>query len=248
MITTPDHLQETDPTGLATLENLAAAKRFNEWMFQTVRPWLKGHVFEAGSGIGNISELILGSGLQLTASDLRDEYIYKLKETFKGNSLLKDVLSVDLAVPDFEKTYPSLVEQFDSFIALNVVEHIENADLAIANARKMLKPGGHMVILVPAYQWLYNAFDTELGHFKRYTSRTLKQLLAGQQLEIIHSQYFNVVGMAGWFVNGSILKKKMIPAGQLKLYNSLVPAFRLVDTLSFHSMGLSVIAIGRKPS
>ncbi|WEK37095.1 MAG: methyltransferase domain-containing protein [Candidatus Pseudobacter hemicellulosilyticus] len=247
MTTTPDHLQETDPTGLATLENLAAAKRFNEWMFQTVRPFLKGHVFEAGSGIGNISELILGSGLSLTASDLRDEYIFKLKDKFRDNPLLKDVLAVDLAIPDFEQQFPGLVSHFDSFIALNVVEHIEHADLAIANARKMLKPGGHMVILVPAFQWLYNSFDTELGHFKRYTARTLKQLLAGQQLEVIHSQYFNVMGMAGWFVNGGILKKKMIPAGQLKLYNSLVPAFRLLDRVTFNSMGLSVIAIGRKP-
>ena len=111
----------------------------------------------------------------------------------------------------------------------------------------MLKPGGQLVVLVPAWQFLYNQFDKELGHFKRYTRRSLKALLAQQQLEVTGSRYFNAVGIIGWWLDGTLLRKRMIPPKQLQVFNKLVPLVRCIDTLSFNAIGLSVIAAGRKP-
>lgn len=110
----------------------------------------------------------------------------------------------------------------------------------------MLKPGGRLVVLVPAYPFLYNIFDRELGHFRRYRRGSLKRLFESGGFEVIHTQYFNAAGTAGWFISGTLMKKKMIPGGQLKLYNKLVPAFRIIDGLLGHRLGLSVIAVGEK--
>lgn len=242
-----EHLQETDPTGLQTLERLAAATRFNRWMFETIRPYCKGHVFEVGSGIGNISRLFLEEGFQLTASDLRLEYIAYLKQQLGHHSNLKDVCSVDLVLPDFTQTYPQLIGQFDTVVALNVVEHIEDHQKALENCYQMLKPGGHAVILVPAFQALYNVFDEELGHFRRYTKKTLTAVEEKAGFKVIHKQYFNTTGMLGWFLNGRVRKKRLIPAGQLQAFDKLMPIVKLVDVVTFRIAGLSVIAVGRKP-
>jgi 2-polyprenyl-3-methyl-5-hydroxy-6-metoxy-1,4-benzoquinol methylase len=140
-------------------------------MFDTIRPFCKGHVLEVGSGIGNLSRHFLEENFTLTASDLRDEYINILHGEFGKHPRLKGIRSIDLALPDFEQRYAGLLESFDTVVALNVIEHIKEHERAIANCKKLLKPGGHLVVLVPAFQSLYNSFDEELGHWLRYNAK-----------------------------------------------------------------------------
>jgi hypothetical protein len=54
------------------------------------------------------------------------------------------------------------------------------------------------------------------------------------------------MGIPGWYFSGSIRKNTTIPKEQISLYNTMVPAFRLVDKLLFNSVGLSVIGVGIK--
>ena len=246
-MTAPGHFHESDPTGFLTLERFAAATHFNKWLFDTIRPHCKGHVFEVGSGIGNISKLFLEQKIRLTASDLRQEYCEYLVSNYGQHDHLEGVVSVDLAVPDFSQRYSHFIQQFDTVVASNVIEHIEDDGLAISNCMQLLKPGGHLVILVPAYQALYNKFDEELGHYRRYTAKTLRQLLEQPGLSVIHQQYFNVLGILGWVLDGSLLKKRLIPRQQLMIFDKLMPLIRMVDMIAFRSFGLSTIAVGRKP-
>lgn len=235
-----------DISGQKTLETISSATRFNQWMFNTVKPYCKGHVLEVGCGIGNISRLLIENNFQVSLSDYSDQYFDILRKQFSGNNLVQNIYKVDLAVDPFESTYPELLNRFDTIIAMNVVEHISDDHLAIRNCRKMLKQHGHLIILVPAYSFLFNSFDRELVHFRRYTKKTLTKLFADENLQIIHKQYFNAMGMAGWYVNGTLLKKKLIPEDQMKIFDKLVPAFKLVDKLFMNRIGLSVIHVGRK--
>jgi hypothetical protein len=126
-----------------------------------------------------------------------------------------------------------------------VVEHIKDDNLAISNAKKLLKHDGNIIILVPAYQALYNRFDIVLEHYRRYNEQRLNSLLSNH-FTLIHSQYFNFIGIFGWFFSGSILKKKTVPAGQMSLFNKLVLLFKMVDKLLMNKAGLSVISVGKK--
>ena len=237
--------KELDPEGLETLQAIALADRFNEWMYQTIKPYCKGKILEIGSGIGNISAFFLKDGQQIMLSDIRPAYCDFLRQQFAGDAHCEGVLQLDLVHPHFEIEYANYLNGFDTVFALNVVEHIEDHALAVRNASQLLKAGGNLVILVPAGQWLYNRFDKELGHFRRYTRKTLKALMS-PHIQLLHTQYFNAAGMPGWFISGKILRKKTIPKGQMKLFNKLVPVFRLLDRLIANGIGLSVIAAGQK--
>ncbi|TPV33858.1 class I SAM-dependent methyltransferase [Paucihalobacter ruber] len=237
---------ENDPVGETTLTVISEAHQFNNWMYQTIKPFIKGNVLEIGSGIGNISKLVLNDGYNLMLSDIRQVYCNKLIKEFEGHQNYSGIIQMDLTDSNFEEKFKSHLRKYDTVFALNVVEHIKNDSLALQNCHKLLKDSGHLIILVPSYQKLYNKFDEQLGHYKRYNKSTLSKLFKENKICIIHKQYFNFTGIFGWYITGSLFKKDAIPGGQMKLYNAMVPIFKVVDKIIFNRMGLSTIIIGKK--
>lgn len=235
-----------DPAGLHTLEVISRASHFNQWMYQTIRPYLKGNILEIGSGIGNISTYLVSDGLAVTLSDYNPAYCRLLKEKFIACENVNSVLSINLQHPDFAAAYAALKETYDTVFLLNVIEHLKDDAAAVINCHYLLKKGGHLILLAPAYQYLYSRFDRELGHYRRYTAQSLRQLYASDLFGIIHSQYFNFTGMIGWFVFGRLLGKKMIGSQEMRLYNRLLFLFKIADSLVLKKTGLSVIAVGKK--
>jgi len=233
-----------DVLGYSTLASISGADRFNRWMYETIRPYCTGRILEIGGGIGNISQCFLNDGQELMISELQDEYCEIIRKRLGNDQNLKGIIAMDIVDPEFDFKYASLFGSFDSVFALNVVEHIENDRQAIANCKKLLKKGGHLIILVPAFQAIFNHFDTSLGHFRRYTIKSLLPVFQANGLSVVHRQYFNLIGIAGWWVSGSLLRKKIIPEGQMKLYNFFVPVFRIVDKITNKWLGLSVVMVG----
>jgi SAM-dependent methyltransferase len=233
-----------DPTGAETLLAFSKAAAFNTWLSEQILPWAKGHILEIGSGIGNISEIIIRNNLPVTLSDLNPQYCIQLKNKFDRNDNCKGIISIDIADSSFEEKYKLLLGKFDSIIALNVIEHIADDRLAFENCKKLLRPGGRIIILVPAFNFLYNSFDRELGHYRRYTGKELGEKIQHAGFTILHRQYFNMPAMFGWYISGSLFHMKMIPENQLRFYNYLVPLFRIIDKLFQRKMGISVISVG----
>lgn len=238
--------KEQDQEGLETLDVISAAGKLNRWMFETIRPYSSGRVLEIGSGIGNISAFFLHEGYDITLTDIRENYCSILRQKFSSEKSLREVLHLDLVAPDFESRYKHILNSFNTVFALNVVEHIQDDELAIKNAHKLLVPGGILIILVPAFSMLYNRLDHELFHYRRYVKRDLNLLFQKQNLTILKSFYFNAAGIAGWFVSGKIQRNKTLPQNQVRLYDWFVPFFRILDKLLLNRVGLSVITIGRK--
>jgi SAM-dependent methyltransferase len=239
--------RELDPDGEATLEVMSLAPRFNRWMFETIRPFLAGTILEIGSGIGNISAQLLDAGLDSVLSDVRPQYCHRLRREFGGHPHCQGVVPLDLVHPAFDRAYSRLLSRFDTLFALNVVEHIEDDAQALTNCRKLLRRGGRLVVLVPAYQALYNSIDRELCHFRRYTRGTLDGAFVAGGMEVERSFYFNTTGAIGWFISG-LMRRKAPPRMLVQIYNLLVPLARLVDRLTLRQIGLSVVAVGRTPT
>jgi SAM-dependent methyltransferase len=235
-----------DTYGFSTLDTIASADKFNRWMYSVISPFCKGEILEIGGGIGNISIQCLLDGKYLTVTELKDEYCSILRHKLSSEPGLRQVLTLDIVDPDFDKKFNHLYHRFDTVFALNVIEHIQNRGLALENCRKLLKPGGRIIILVPAFGFLFNQFDDSLGHYLRFTRKTLNLLMRERGFEIQHTRYFNFMGILGWWFSGSILKKKNIPEGQMKLYNQLVPVFRIIDAFTQRFAGLSVVSVGTK--
>lgn len=237
---------DDDLEGLLTLEAVGRAVRFNRWMYDQVAPFLSGEILEVGSGIGNISAFFIEQNARITLSDIRSHYCDALNKRFQNPDILKTVINLDLVHPDFKILYKNLEASFDSAFALNVIEHIEMDHLAMKNLNWLLKPGGKIVILVPAGQSLYNKLDTHLEHYKRYSKKSLQQLFVESGFKVENTKYFNALGIPAWWFSGTILQNRIIKEGQMDLYEKIVPLAKLMDALLFNGIGLSVIGYGTK--
>ena len=238
--------KSTDWAGGETLEAFAHAERFNRWMFDAIATHCSGKILEIGSGIGNLSIHLLEKAESLTVSDMNKNYCSVLQQRLGHSKQVEGVYQLDLSVTDFEDQYEFLLGQFDTVVALNVIEHINDDGAAIRNCKKLLNENGRLVILVPAFQWLYNSLDRELKHFRRYSKKTLSVAVSGQGFGISFLRYFNSPGIPGWWLSGSLMRRKIISRFQLTVYNTLVPLFRLFDRLTSRVAGLSLIIVAVK--
>jgi SAM-dependent methyltransferase len=75
---------------------------------------------------------------------------------------------------------------FDRAICLDVLEHVPNDNAALREIRRVLKPGGTLVLTVPAYRWLWGPHDVALMHQRRYGLRELRKKLQNTGFEPIH--------------------------------------------------------------
>lgn len=119
---------------------------------------------------------------------------------FKVSSLEFSELGVDLQLKkglavtrgDICKI-PWEASSFDAFICMDVLEHIENDELAVKELQRVLKAGGRYLITVPADPKLWSEHDVAVNHFRRYTKEQIFVLLKGANLEIDSVWYSNVL-------------------------------------------------------
>ncbi len=86
-------------------------------------------------------------------------------------------------------------ESFDLVAAFDVVEHIQDDDGAVRSLARTLKPGGHFIMTVPAYAWLWSAHGRRHHHKRRYTSAAVRDLLERAGLTIDKCSYYNTLLM-----------------------------------------------------
>jgi len=234
--------KEIDEEGLETLEAITGATKFNKWMYDTIKPYCNGKILEVGSGIGNISEFFIQENKDIVLSDIRNSYLAALNKKYPDQTNF----NLDLVHPDFNTIYKEHIGQYDTVFALNVIEHIEDDHLALKNIHSLLKKKGRAVILVPAFQQLYNKIDKELFHFRRYTKSTLDKIFDQNLYSKKKSTYFNFTGIFAWFIGGKLMGDSTVKKEKMKLYNALVPVFKIVDLPMKPFAGLSVIQVGEK--
>jgi len=211
--------------------------RYNRWMFDRLRRWIGRRVLEIGSGIGNLSTFLVDRE-QLVLTDTREEYLSRLRQRFAGRT---NIAVARLYLPNDDSAVAR--QRFDTVICLNVLEHVDDDLSSLVAIRRLLAPAGRLVLLVPALPALYGTIDRALGHHRRYTRAGLADLLRATGYTLAHIEYFNLAGIPGWWWAGRVLRRDTIPGGSLKLYDALVPLFRLERFIPWR-LGQSLIAIG----
>jgi len=221
---------------------MSALERYNEWILEKIRPWIGRRVLEVGSGIGNFSSYFLDSEI-LVLTDIRDDYLVRLRERYGAHA------NVAVERYDLEGPAGRLSDyKIDTVIALNVLEHIEDDRLAFSELYGLLAPGGKIVLQLPAHRLLYGTLDTHLDHFRRYTARDIKSKLAACGYKIECIRRFNMFGALGWFVASRVLRRRILPEGQLGLFNLLTPLFMALERIIPVPFGLSLLVVARKPA
>src|SRR5712671_3535970 len=145
--------EAADQVGAATLERMAAAPRYNRWMFDRLRPWVGCRVLEIGAGIGNMSAFFADCE-RVVLTDTESYYLGRLRERFAGRP---HVSVAELRLPAVSSGL--VAERLDTVVCLNVLEHIEDDRAALRAMHDLLVPGGRLVLLVPSLRVLYGTLD-----------------------------------------------------------------------------------------
>ncbi len=139
---------------------------------------------------------------------------------------------------------------FDTVICLNVLEHIGDDRTALRYMYEALQPGGHLALFVPAGAYMFGTLDVALGHHRRYDLPNLRRRVSEAGFAIERLGYLNLAGIPGWWLNSRVLKRDLLPAGQLAWFNRLAPLFirgeRLLRRLWDAPAGQSLICIAQR--
>ena len=122
----------------------------------------------------------------------------------------------------------------------------EEHRLALEHMRSVLRPGGKLLLLVPAHMQIYSGLDEDLGHYRRYDASSLRKVLTESGFAVDDIFEHNFVGALGWWWAGKIRKKRTLAAKDTKSFDKLVPYLKGFDPFLARTMfGVSVIAIAR---
>ncbi len=150
----------------------------------------------------------------------------------------------------FPDTFPAKLGSFDAICLFDVIEHLDDDVAALRCVRSLLKPGGKVVITVPALPWLFGVHDEINEHRRRYSETLLRGCLAESGFSSVHSSYFN-----------TLLSPLLIPAiawrnvrhvgHHFELKSRLSPVLECIFKAERHLMrrgrlpfGLSLFAVG----
>jgi SAM-dependent methyltransferase len=162
-----------------------ASRRYAIEQLRHVLPASNAVVMEIGCSSGFLIKDIVKSfpDVSVVGADVVKAPLYKLASDMPGVPLIRfDLLKCPL--PD---------QSVDVLIMLNVLEHIEDDVGALRNAWKLLKPGGALVIEVPAGPSLYDAYDAELQHFRRYSAKELNRKLSAAGFRVHRKSHLGFV-------------------------------------------------------
>jgi SAM-dependent methyltransferase len=144
------------------------------------KPPSDARILEIGCGTGHNLAMLSGFG-HVDGLELDDE-ARALSEQRLGRSVLSSPLPELAGVPE---------RHYDLVGAFDVIEHIDDDEAALASIGTRLKPGGKLVMTVPAHPWMWSAHDVVNHHKRRYSKRSLRKLIDASPLQLERIGYFN---------------------------------------------------------
>jgi SAM-dependent methyltransferase len=224
-----------------TLESLDGAGNYAKWIFKLIEPHLGDQVLEVGAGHGTFTEMLARTAKRVVACDLSERCADRLRDRFSGDEHV-EVLhgSIDSA---------AAYGPFDSVVLINVLEHIKDDNGALRDALSHLKPGGRVILWVPAFSFLYSDFDRRIGHHRRYGRTGLRTQLADAGYEVQTVSYVNAVGAVAWLVLARLLRRTPTGSAPVRVFDKyFVPVLRPLEGRWSPPFGQSVVAIAVCPA
>jgi SAM-dependent methyltransferase len=111
---------------------------------------------------------------------------------------------------------PFADESFDVVSAFDVVEHCEPESRALDELTRVLRPGGRLLLSVPAYQWAWSDHDVQAGHYRRYTKRRLVSAVNRTGLETRRATY-GFCAVFPFFLAERVLRRVKKPGAEQRL-------------------------------
>ena len=222
------------------LEAMSFAANYHRWIVDEIAPFLGRSVAEVGAGIGSVSRMLLAKSIGHL-------------DAYEPSSNMFPQLAAELAAEPRGRAINAFfgaaaeTERFDAVAYINVLEHIEDDGAELRRAFTAIRPGGHLLVFVPALGWLFSEFDRQIGHYRRYRRAPLARLATDCGFSIVKCRYFDLAGVLPWYVNFVLLRRGLGGAG-VSLYDRLVvPPMRRVESIVAPPLGKNLLLVARKP-
>ena len=205
-----------------------------------------GSVLDVGCGAGGLVAWLLDHGYDARGIDLSGAIVAAAQENLRACGL--DATRIREASVD------TLVEQgdlADNIVNMDCLEHIEDDHAAFAGLVSAVRPGGKLIVTVPAIPSLFGAKDRAVGHYRRYTPGRLKELAARHPLRVDELKYWNLLGVAPTFVAVRLFDRAVdesfrygeAGAGKRALRRGLSAWFRHVENRIKPPLGLTLLMV-----
>ncbi len=224
------------------LELFKHAHNWKDYYGKFIKFYLKNDVLEVGAGIGETTRSLCDGTQNSWVCVEPDEKLIKELVFKKESGYLPSFIEIISGTLD----NLNADRKFDAIIYIDVIEHIENDSEELKKASSFLKPGGKLIVLVPAHNFLFSEFDKSIGHFRRYNKKMLKEA-APKDLIRKDLRYLDSLGLSASLANKWFLKQAYPDLKQIKFWdNFIVPISKITDFISFYSVGKTVIGIWEK--
>lgn len=223
------------------LDAMAEARNYCRWILEFFAPYLGQKVIEIGAGAGTFSQLLLTSG--------RASELVLFEPGANLFPLLQQRFTNDPRVHVWPGAFdPSVLEApVDSIVLVNVLEHISDDDALLLQMWQSLRPGGRVLLFVPALEWNYGSLDAAFEHHRRYSKPILRKKLEGAGFRIEQTRYVNFVGIASWFFAGRVLRQKTLRPRQVRWYDRwIIPWTFKLEQIWEPPVGQSLVAVAVK--
>lgn len=219
---------------------IASAHRYMEWMLEPFRPYLHGDIVEIGIGHGSYCDALSPFGAYY-GLDIDERSVIDAQTRFPHAKFARaDILESGFLTG-------ILPGGADAIVSINVLEHVNDDARAIGNLVSAVKPGGWLMVSVPAMMTLYNDLDRLAGHHRRYHLEDFRRLLTGQPVRLEKLCYFNPIGGLGWWMNRFRRHQSLNSAAvnnQIVLFEKyILPISRLIDPMTRGFFGQSAICV-----
>ncbi len=221
------------------LEGLASAVNHRRWFVELAVPYLGDDPIEIGSGLGDYALEWADRMPRFTATEADPERLVRLKDRMREHPT---VAVREVLLPTEEKG------SYSAAVSYNVLEHIDDHVGALRSMASLVRPGGAIILIVPAFMFAMSPIDIATGHVRRYTKKTMRAALSEAGLVIEKVHYANALGLIGYYIATSIFKLAPKEGAMVKLYDKLVlPVTKAAEKLVRPPFGQSVFAVARVP-
>lgn len=221
------------------LHELREAVNYRRWVAGLIAPHLGEDPLEVGSGTGDYAAEWAAGGQRLTASEADPRRLAALRRRFADHPR---VTVRELAAPIRETAHHSAV------VAVNVLEHIADDVGALATFAGLVRPGGKVVIFVPAFPVAMSAFDRAIGHHRRYRRGPLAATARAGGLAVEDLRHVNAPGLPAWILLMRLLGRRPQAGPALVAFDRLVvPVARRLEALVAPPFGQSLLLVARRP-
>lgn len=217
------------------------ATNWKSYFSGKLSPYISGHVLEVGAGIGINTPFLCGKD---ASANVHSWTLLEPDPELSGR--IPESLPGDLAIETkvINGTIASVGQQiFDTIIYIDVMEHIEHSLEEVALAKERLSQDGRLIILAPAFNWLYNAFDKRIGHFRRYNKTIMRSEIDGRLVEE-KLFYLDSIGLLASVANKLFLHKSLPSHKDIHIWDKkLLPLSKICDPVFGYAFGKSLIGI-----